>query len=121
MAKLIVTRPRHFADSMIQCRVRFDGVRIASIGCGQTVEIDIPHGTHDVSARVGCIESWRVRVDGTLEVDYVLVLGFDREGHLRASALYLLSAVPFLLLMLIFMYATAGREPASAVLARPWI
>jgi len=46
MAKLIVTRPRQFADRLRQYRILIDGDPAATIGPGQTVEVELAPGRH---------------------------------------------------------------------------
>ena len=51
-AKLIVIRPRQFADMLRFYDIVVDGKRAASIRSGQKVELELAPGCHEISARL---------------------------------------------------------------------
>jgi hypothetical protein len=65
MGKLIVTRPRLAPGEDLECSfdIIIDGMLGTSIGLGETIDIELPTGPHQVSARVNLAGSQPVVVE----------------------------------------------------------
>jgi hypothetical protein len=63
MATLTLTRPRRFGDWRRAYDVLVDGQRAAEIECGETVEVDLAPGRHEVMAKMDRHRSNRVEIE----------------------------------------------------------
>lgn len=103
MPKLIVTRPRLFADRRRTYHILIDGERAATIAPGKTVEIDLPPGRHRVAAQLGFLTSQPVEMEcGPAEIRHLQVgSNLGRRSRLnRVLALTMLAPYAIVLITL---------------------
>jgi hypothetical protein len=112
MAKLIVTRPRQFADRLRKYRILIDGDRAATIGPGETVEIELAPGRHQITARLDFLSSPPVEIEaGPDEVHHVRAgSNLARRGRLKFMVVFPAIA-PFAILVLSLACSGLFRDP----------
>jgi hypothetical protein len=104
MAKLIITRPgnhRFWHALLIRRRLGYgvllDGHRVATIGPGDTIELSLSPGFHQVRAKFGIFGSQTIDIDATSDMRLQLVAAPGVRWHnlnLFASIVVLLSTLP---------------------------
>jgi internalin A len=96
-AKLIVIRPRQFADMLRFYDIVVDGKRAASIRPGQKVELELAPGCHEISARLDWFGSRPVRIKVASQTEHHLEVGNNSlSDRLPLAILMLWIAWPFL-------------------------
>lgn len=89
MAKLIVTRARQVADRLRRYRIVIDGQKAAMIAPGETVEIELTAGHHEVRARLVFVGSQPVVIDAGAEGVHRLRAGSNMFYRTRWRFLHL--------------------------------
>ncbi len=95
MAKLIVTRPRagRFENKRQIYRILIDGEGDASIPSGEKVEVDLPPGHHQITARFGFFASQPVKIEAGPDTVHYLGVGYNSWFRRLLWLLALLAAV----------------------------
>ena len=118
MAKLLVTRPRHVGDGIRKYRILIDGDQVSSIGPGQTIQIDLPPGSHELTARIAWVGSQRVPIKGGPEATYHLIVGPNKHVlRLMVTAALLLTVLPVGLSL----FAPADPQLVTRIIRSGWV
>lgn len=80
MAKLVIARPRQYADMLRRYRITVDGELAARIATGQSVEIDLPPGGHRIVATIDWARSNPVEIDAEASGKHRLEVGSNVAG-----------------------------------------
>ncbi len=121
MAKLIVTRARAgwFAYALRNYRILIDGKRTASIGAGRIVEIELPPGPHQITARLDFLGSRTVRIDADPEGTHYLAVSHNaRYQKLFSLSTMLVSVLQF---GLVFWLLSRVAQPAAFGIGSGWL
>ena len=96
-AKLVIIRPRQFADMLRFYDIVVDGERAASIRPGQKFELELAPGCHEISARLDWFGSRPVRIEVGPQTEHHLEVGNNSlSGRLPLTILILWIAWPLL-------------------------
>jgi hypothetical protein len=98
MAKLIVTRPRlgPFWDGPQSYQILIDGHRVASVRPGETVEIELPPGLHQVRSRVAWSGSQPFAFEAGPGGIHHLAVGPELRSQKLLAISMVLAALPML-------------------------
>lgn len=88
MAKLIVARPRQYVDMLRRYKILVDGERAATIRRGETVELELPPGRHEITARIDWGRSNPVAIQAGEGESHCLEVGSNANGRLLLAILY---------------------------------
>ena len=83
MGKLVVVRPRQWADRFRKYRIYVDGERVAEIRSGETQEILVKDGPHEIWTKV----DWCISNKIVLHIDSKEVLYLQAGTNVRGLRL----------------------------------
>src|SRR5262249_2606798 len=87
--KLVITRPRQYADMLRQYRLVVDSDLAYTIGRGQSVDISLPPGRHRLIAAIDWARSNPVEIELLPDQDCRLEVGSNVAGwRLLLAVLY---------------------------------